>query len=146
MQRLKAFGFLCLFLFSTVMTYASVHHCSGQITDVSILSEANCDHHQATEDDSHCKMSCCKKSLSNKTCHDNNEEENDCCETEELSTAKNLLTSAVAPDIQIISKILPSFYDFYFESHRVLKRTYGIAYVPPRLKRDVIIEVQSFLI
>ena len=139
MRRLFVFSFLSLFLFSTAATYGSVHHCEGELTDIAMLSVASCQHDEVAID--HCVNTCCKDDEK----HDDKEAD-DCCDTEELSAVKNLITQVATVDVQLISKILPSFYDFYFEHHKVLRKTYGVAYVSPVHQKDITIKVQSFLI
>lgn len=161
MQRLVASCLLALFVFSTTATYASVHHCKGELTDVSILSQASCSHNdqevhkQQEEVSSDSKKGCCKKAKHQKEvevdpcCETNgcdDSENDDCCDTQELNAVKNLLTKVQSNSIELVGIIHPSFYDFYFENTKILKRTYGIAYHAPRLERDIYIEVQCFRI
>ena len=149
MKRFIAISYLLLFLFSTAATYGSVHHCGDELTDVAILSTASCDH-DAPQEEAH-EHKCCKKEKeeekSHSCCTDENDcgnEDDDCCQTEELSLAKDLVTKVAAVESKLVNKKLSSFYDFYFESHFILRSTYGIAYVPPLLDRDITIEVQCF--
>ncbi|UKN02554.1 hypothetical protein K6119_03365 [Paracrocinitomix mangrovi] len=150
--RIKAIFFLTLFLLSTAGTYASIHHCGGEITDISILSVAKCDHQKKDkqeEEKSHCKSKCCKHEEQKQEathCDHSTKSENNCCSTEIVDLAKTKLTQTASDDVKLISKILPSFYDFYFEHPYVLFRSTGIAYVPPNSERDICVEVQCFRI
>lgn len=158
MRRVLASGLLALFVFSTAATYASVHHCKGELTDVALLYSASCDHDDAAvhhHQEDHAKKGCCKKSEESQElqvdpccqsdgCDD--KEEDDCCDTEELTAVKSILTKAESNSNQKLVKIHPSFYDFYFENAKILKRTYGVAYTSPPLKRNICIEVQCFRI
>ncbi|MBD3636490.1 MAG: hypothetical protein HUJ25_04040 [Crocinitomicaceae bacterium] len=146
MRRVLSLGFLLLFIFSTTATYATVHHCKGEVTDVSLLSLASCDHDDMV--DMHCHNTCCddkeKKRQKRKKC---DEAEKDCCDTQKVAAVEMFVTPQVSSDdMQLISKVLPSFYDFYFEHPKVLYRTFGIAYVPPNIKRNITIEVACFRI
>ena len=154
MKRIAAFGLLLLFVFSTSATYATVHHCKGELMDIAILSEVSCEHEALEHHDS--KGACCASDYDqeeqqnhHQCCEEepcNDSEEDDCCQTEELNSTDNLLIKVVETRAEIVSEKLPSFQDFYFENHRILKKTYGVAYNEPFLDRDIPVVIQCFRI
>lgn len=144
MRRVKALFCLVLFLFSTAGANASVHLCGGEVTDIAILSAASCDHEEVEEVAVECKHHCCEDEES----HNDElpESSDDCCDTEELSDVETFLTVEEKSALILAVQLIPSFYDFYFENHKVLNKNVGLAYEPPIVSRDVNIEIQCFRI
>jgi hypothetical protein len=79
--RIKAYFLLLIFAATTATSFASVHQCGGEITDIDFLSAAECEH---------VKVSSCH-SEEKQCCHDESEDSDsantvkDCCSTSQLN-------------------------------------------------------------
>ena len=96
MLRIKAYFLLLIFAGTTATSFASVHQCGGEITDIDFLSAAECEHEKASSCHSE-KKHCC---------HDENEDSDsaddmsDCCSTSQLNTHQSNLVSE--KEIQLV--------------------------------------------
>lgn len=145
MKRIIAFSFLSLFMFSTIGAFASVHQCGGEVTDISILSVAACEHEEVVKEDAeHCEMLCCEKEDEHQEENDHHDDK-DCCDTQELNQTESFMTSVVKAELQMVLVLLPTFNEFCLETTKeeqaVLKK-----YLPPLLSSDISLEIQRFLI
>jgi hypothetical protein len=138
MLRFRAYTCLVIFLLSTVGSYASVHFCNGEITDIAFISKANC----ACENEPSepvCKMKCCKKEEKKE------QQDKDCCGTEELMDLQDFNAKADVQLMALASVLLPNFSFF-----QLLPESKGgitdLAYLPPPDVGDILVDIQCFRI
>ncbi len=99
MLKAKAYILLFVFIGTTLSSFASVHECAGEITDIDFLSVAECEHEldhtqsEAKEKEAVQSHSCCHPPSNEvNQCHnDENEDDgcghassDDCCSTTQL--------------------------------------------------------------
>jgi hypothetical protein len=140
--RFRASICLAVFLLSTVGTYASVHHCNGELTGVAFVSVAECEHEVETEEEALCDMNCCGEEDD----HSGNENDDDCCDTTVLKDNIQYSTSNFIWNcLTQIAIIQPNFV-FFFLSDILDNKDVVKEYSPPNFEKDVIVDIQSFLI
>jgi hypothetical protein len=140
MLRVKAVFFLFLFFYSTVGTFASVHSCDGKITDLSIISLADCSH----SDEAETKKKCCHKCCSSK---EKEKEEDDCCETDQLVDSDDLHFSPVSVEIFSSLGFIPFTREFCELNEIVVDQETAIIFdLPPPIHEDIPILLHRLII
>ena len=140
MLRIKALFFLLLFFYSTVGTFASVHSCDGEITDLSILSVADCSHNEETTAKKECCHSCCAPEKKD-------DKDNDCCETDQLVVVDNLHFSPISVELITATDFLAFFNEFFEESKVIVSEERKAIFVlPPLIQEDIPILLHRLII
>lgn len=135
---------MLLFLGSTLTSYATVHACAGEITDISLFSTASCQHKMQEEEQTYCsKMKCCK---SKPVEHNGEQTSKNCCETNELIALKSQLVLDAHTVQPIFPIALPSLAIFLLHLEVTEINTDHAVYVPPKRIRNIPIEIQVFRI
>lgn len=138
-------SYICLLLFtaSTLSSYAAVHFCEGELTDIDIFGQAVCDKsHQEKHQNEH-KHACCKNDQT-----EEQESNNDCCETDELNDQHvDISVSEKDPvKIKLIQQAILTVYLYPWLSVNDGDVQDFSFYQPPKLYRDICIDVSCFRI
>ena len=102
MLRFKAYILLFVFTATTVSSFASVHECNGEITDIEFLSVAECEHEtegHSAHHESHCNETTCSDS-------EGHSDEHDCCSTSVLYSQQTEVVSQSEGKVEVESLII----------------------------------------
>ena len=143
MQRMKAFLLLLLFCGSTVGSFATVHQCGDKITDIDILSVADCEH-EKEEALKVCESHCCHDT--SKEQNKDEEAEDDCCSTLKLSSQSlevliQNVEKTASPD-----QVLNQGYHYSFQKAQSNAENTAQLYRAPYYYKDILLEIQCFRI
>lgn len=139
MQKLKAAFLLLLFCGYTVGSFATVHHCGSKITDIDILSIADCEH-EIEEVSSSCNDHCCHEEESKE------DAEKDCCKTTKLSSCSEVLVYQSSESSDKLDLIQFKITNEYFYSLSCNSPPSVGQYKSLCLTRDIPLEIQCFRI
>ena len=140
MQKFKALILLLLFCGYTVESFATVHQCGSEITDIDFVSIADCQH-ENEKVESDCSKHCCHDDSEN-----SKELDKDCCSTSKLSShSVDVLVQSLDKSDQIDS-VHPNLSALYYSTFATNSPPSFEGYVPPLIQRDILLEVQCFRI
>jgi hypothetical protein len=139
MQKLKALFLLLLFCGYTLGSFATVHQCGNEITDIDILSIADCEH-ESKEVSNNCESHCCHEKDSDDV------EDKDCCSTSKLSSYSVDTILQSSEKLQKNDLIQLQVNKECFSAYTNISPPSHGDYKSPKIRRDIPIEVQCFLI
>ncbi|MFT4600677.1 MAG: hypothetical protein ACI857_000853 [Arenicella sp.] len=142
MLRLKAYILFVIFAATTATSFASVHHCDGEITDIDFLSAAECEHEAEIHEEHHKESNC------SSTCADSDghSDEHDCCSTTQLNSHQSTLLGESKEQVQLKQLLIVKaiFIDVYEETLLLEPSVYDYRFSP--LSEDIFALYQCYLI
>lgn len=137
MMKFKAYLLLFLFCAITVSSFATIHRCEGEITDIELFTLAECDSHHKEE----------KKSCHSNCCESEQNEEDSCCDTSQLSDNETAITKTIIQLIAFKSELIQESNDLVVYLPKKVKAVLRYSsYSPPPIVRDIIKDIQCFRI